>query len=353
MTETTETGRTDAGRRVFVGGYSGRASAVPQGLGLFRGDRDGWRLLDGLDLTNPTFGVFDPKREVLYTSHSGQDYLSAVAVRQERTRLEPLNQAPIGSVNPAHLALSPDRRFLVAASFTSGHVSVVRVRESGELGELVAAIPTTGTVGPLRVQSGSQPHQVVFAPGGRHLFVPDRGCDLVRVFRFAAHTGALTELAPAPARPGAGPRHLVFTSTDTAWGVNELDNTLTAYRWDAEAERLAPLSVRPTLPADFFGASAGGGIAAGSDGQLLHVSNRGHDSIATFALGPDGPHCLGWTPVGGRTPRFLGVDPATGDLWVTAQDSDRVQRFIVDSGSGLPRFAESIDFTAPACVVFA
>lgn len=350
MTKTTER---MPGCTVFIGGYSGRESALPQGLGLFHGDRGHWGLLDRLALTNPTFGVFDPKREVLYTSHSGQDYLTAVAVRQERTRLEPLNQAPTGSVNPAHLALSPDGRFLVAASFTSGHVSVVQVRESGELGELVAAIPTTGDAGPLRVQSGSQPHQVVFAPEGRHLFVPDRGCDRVRVFRFDAHTGALAELAPALARPGAGPRHLVFTSAEAAWGVNELDNTLTAYRWDADAERLSPLWVCTTLPGDHIGASAGGGIATSRNGRQAYVSNRGHDSIATFDLAPGQASARHWTPVGGRTPRFLGVDPLTGDLWVTAQDSDRVQRFTVDPASGLPRFAESIHFTAPACVVFA
>jgi 6-phosphogluconolactonase (cycloisomerase 2 family) len=341
-------------RRVVIGGYSKADLPQPGGLGLFGNDGDvGWRLLDRLDLVNPTFGVFDPDRRVLYTSHSGQDYLSAVALGDDDGHLRLLGHAPTGSVNPAHLALSPDRRFLVAASFTSGHVSVVGVRDTGQLDDLVEAIPTTGATGPLRAQSGSQPHQVVFGPEGTHVFVPDRGCDRILVYRFDSSSGSLALVAESTARPGAGPRHLLFADAETAWVVNELDNTLASYRWDATAETLSPIAVRSTLPEDYGGESAGGGIAAGRDHRLLYVSNRGHDSVATFASSDDGAAvCIGWTPVGGRTPRFLGVDPATGDLWVTGQDSDRVQRFVPDPVSGLPRFTETVAFGAPACVVF-
>lgn len=339
-------------RRIVVGGYSTASDTEPRGLGLFERNGAGWRMLDRLELTNPTFGVFDRERRVLYTSHSGQDYLSAVAVADDGASLHLLGQAPTGSVNPAHLALSPDKRFLVAASFTSGHVSVLRVQDSGELGELVDAVPTTGTTGPLPAQSGSQPHQVVFSDDGKHIFVPDRGCDRVLVYRFDTSSGALALVSTAPARPAAGPRHLVFTDPVTAWVVNELDNTLAAYHWDADAEILSPLTIRSTLPDDYIGASAGGGIAASRDRRFLYVSNRGHDSIATFAIGRGRQaSCVGWTAVGGRTPRFLGIDPETGDLWATAQDSDRVHRFSIGP-SGLPVPAETIAFTAPACVVF-
>lgn len=342
-------------RRVFIGGYSGDHGAEPRGLGLFGKAVDaGWRLLDRLDLANPTFGVFDRERRMLYTSHSGQDFLSAVALGEDDMRLQVLGRAPTGSVNPAHLALSPDRRFLVAASFTSGHVSVVGVRDSGELGDLVQAVSTTGLTGPRPAQTGSQPHQVVFDREGAHVFVPDRGCDRILVYRFDSGSGSLSLASEATARPGAGPRHLLFTDAATAWVVNELDNTLATYRWEAGAETLSQIAVRSTLPRDYVGASAAGGIAASRDGRYLYISNRGHDSVATFALSDGGgAYCAGWTPVEGRTPRFLGVDPETGDLWVTAQDSHRVQRFTVDRASGLPRLEESVAFGAPACVVFA
>lgn len=335
--------------RVLIGGYSTSEARAPGGLGLF--DTATRRLLARLDLTNPTFGVLDRERRILYSSHSGQDYVSAVAVAADGTQLRLLGRARTGSVNPAHLALSPDKRFLVAASFTSGHVSVIDVRVSGELGELREAMSTAGSPGPLRSQSGSQPHQVVFDRDGEHVFVPDRGRDRVLVYRFDVKNAALALVFEAVARPASGPRHLVFTDATTAWVVNELDNTLAAYRWNPEAETLSPLTVRSTLPDTVFGPSAAGGIATSADRRYLYVSNRGHDSVTTFAVRDAEADWVGCTPVG-RTPRFVGTDPETGDLWVAAQGDDRVQRFQID-GAGLPVLAETIAFAAPACVVFA
>jgi 6-phosphogluconolactonase len=200
-------------RAVLVGEYNEGPHEGAPGLGLARAPESGnteWTVVSTLPLTNPTFGVFDPSRSVLYTSHSGQSYVLAVAVDRAAGTLRKLNTASTASVNPAHLALSPDGRFLVVASFTSGHVSVIGVQASGELDDLVTVVATAGETGPRPTQTGRQPHQVVFSGDGRHILVPDRGRDCILIFRFEAATGALSALPPAQARPGSGPRHLVM-----------------------------------------------------------------------------------------------------------------------------------------------
>jgi 6-phosphogluconolactonase len=195
-------------RAVLVGEYNEGPHEGAPGLGLARAPESGnteWTVVSTLPLTNPTFGVFDPSRSVLYTSHSGQSYVLAVAVDRAAGTLRKLNTASTASVNPAHLALSPDGRFLVVASFTSGRVSVIGVQASGELDDLVTVVATAGETGPRPTQTGRQPHQVVFSGDGRHILVPDRGRDCILIFRFEAATGALSALPPAQARPGSGP----------------------------------------------------------------------------------------------------------------------------------------------------
>ena len=108
------------------------------------------------------------------------------------------------------------------------------------------------------------------------------------------------------------------------------------------------------LPSTFFGTSSGAAIEISRDGRFLFVSNRGHDSIASFSVSADGLDLtpLGWTPVGGRTPRFIALNPEGTQLWVTAQDSSLVQRFAVNASSGRLTLRASTPFPAPAFVAF-
>lgn len=348
------------GRAVLIGGYARKDTADTETLQLLTPDNGasfGWSPVGGLALMNPTFGTFDPSRNTLYTSHSGQNYLSAVAVDLAAGALRLLGTAPTGSVNPAHLALSPHQNFVLAAGFTSGHVSVIEILGNGALGRLVAAMQIHTPTGPLEAQSGSQPHQIVFSPDRGHVLVPDRGCDVIHVFHFDDETGELEPRSRTRMRPGAGPRHLVFNPVHPhlAYAVNELDSTVSVLGWDAATERLTTAGVWSTLPPTYFGSNSGGAIDISADGHFLYVSNRGHDSVAHFDIvhGGEGLYPRDWTPVRGRTPRFLCLDPAGGELWVAVQDSHLVQRFTVSRMTGDLTLSGMLPFHAPACVTFA
>ena len=89
-----------------------------------------------------------------------------------------------------------------------------------------------------RRQEGPHAHCVTFDPAGRFLFVCDLGLDKVMIYRFDAEQGKLTPHEPAFAsvKPGAGPRHMAFRPDGRfAYVINELDSTITAFAYDAEA----------------------------------------------------------------------------------------------------------------------
>ena len=106
------------------------------------------------------------------------------------------------------------------------------------------------------------------------------------------------------ALPGSGPRHLVFhPAQPLAALVCELASTLTLF--DVGDGALTARQTVSTLPRDFAGDSLGGHLAFSAAGERVYVTNRGHDSIAAFALDSGEFHRLGHTPAGGKSPRFF------------------------------------------------
>lgn len=75
---------------------------------------------------------------------------------------------------------------------------------------------------------------------------------------------------------------------------------------DAADGRFTSRYTIPMLPDAHDGESFGGAIAMNADATRLRTTNRGHDSIATFALDTGGRATLiGRTPSGGVSARHL------------------------------------------------
>ncbi len=91
-----------------------------------------------------------------------------------------------------------------------------------------------------------------------------------------------------------------------------------------------------TLPAGWSGKNTTAEIGVAPDGRFLYVSNRGHDSIAMFAVADSGRLTLiGCEPTGGKRPRFFTLDPTGALLYAANQESDSIVAFTVDRANGL------------------
>jgi 6-phosphogluconolactonase (cycloisomerase 2 family) len=90
-----------------------------------------------------------------------------------------------------------------------------------------------------------------------------------------------------------------------------------------------------TLPDDFTGYSTAAEIAVKPGG--VYASNRGHDSVAWFKVHPDGTlKVFGWQHTLGKTPRFIGLDPAGRTLYAANEQSDTVVALPIDQFTGKP-----------------
>jgi 6-phosphogluconolactonase len=345
----------------YVGSRTTRErNARGLGISVFEVDpRDGRlelvQLVDGL--VNPSYLALSHDGRSLYTVHGDTSEVSAFQVDRTNGTLGFLNRQSTQGRNPVHLALDTSGRFLVVTNHLSSSLAVLPIFADGSLDVVSQLVTLSGPPGPHRVeQQQPKPHFNLFDPSGRFVIVPDKGLDRVFCFRFGAGTLTPAAVPFVATREGAGPRNLVFHPLlPLAYVVNELDSTVTTYRFVTDTGALEPLQILTTLPSTFTGNSRAAGIAIDETGQTLYASNRGHDSIAAFRIDP-ASGLLGSrsvTSTQGQTPRFFTLSPDGQLVFALNEDSDTIIVLRVDATSGdLAPTDTRTDSGSPVCMVF-
>jgi 6-phosphogluconolactonase len=190
----------------------------------------------------------------------------------------------------------------------------------------------------------------------RYAFAVDLGVDKILVYRFDATSGKLkpNQTPSVSLKPGAGPRHFVFhPSGRQAYVINELDSTITVFTYYARRGTLTAMQTVSTLPKDFSGANSCADIHLSPSGKFLYGSNRGHDSLAIFAIerGTGKLQPLGHELTQGKTPRNFAIDPTGAYLLAANQNSDSIVTFRIDKLTGkLTPTGHQIEVPAPVCL---
>ncbi len=305
----------------------------------------GARGLYPLDLTDGVLRVGDPIAPVVNVSAGVvvpgtrrwfvvDEAAGRIVALDAATGWQPSVSFGSGGIDPCHLALDASAGSLAVANYGDGAVALFRIDPDTGRPSGAPAIHRHRGSGPVKDrQAGPHAHWVGFDPAGR-LYAVDLGAD--RILLFHPRQGALGEPVVAHvAPPGSGPRQLAFhPSRPVAYLLCELASTLTVLRVGGRG-MLTAERTWPMLPVGTTVESLGGAIVLNDAGTRLHVSNRGHDSIATFALDASGDATpLGHVPTGGRSPRFLLV--ADGHLLVAHEQAGGVTLLPLDAG-GIPQ----------------
>lgn len=355
-------------RIVYVGCRTSRErNAKGDGIGVYRADPAGgaWQPVQTVgDLVNPSYLILNAAGTMLYTVHGDGSEVSGFRVDRGSGRLTFANRVTTGGRNPVHLAIHPRHPILVVANhIVAGEVrsglSSIAIAPDGTLGtEPLDIVAFEGKAGPHRIeQPFPKPHQIEPDRTGSFFAVPDKGCDRVDVYTVGADGKfAAVEQAAAIAREGAGPRHIAYhPGARFAYAINELDSTVTAYAADPARGALTPFQILSSLPDSFTGNSRGAEIAVSADGRFVYASNRGDDSIATFAVDARTGRLTarGWTATGGRTPRFFTIAPDGHALFVANEESHTIVRLPIGA-DGVPQAGAIVAETgSPTCIQFA
>lgn len=349
---------------VYFGAYTRKEGHVDgKGRGIYSAQRSGKYALGPLMLAdsqavNPSFLTLSADGRFLYAVEEtgpGADssgHLMAFAVENGRLRL--LNRQSVRDHAPCYVRVDRENRFAFTANY-AGSITLFPIVADGSL--LPASdVQRPEGAGPTPRQTSSHPHSVVLSPDERFVYAPDLGTDKIWIFRVDAERLKLLPAATGftAIAAGAGPRHMAFhPRLPYAYVVNELNNTVTALRWNGQTGALDTLQSFYTLPSGFSGSSFTADIHLTPDGKFLYVSNRGHDSIAGFKLDPKTGLLafFGTYPTGGNFPRGFGISPDGKLLLAGNQNTSNLRAFRITRSGELRRLWDRAAPT-PVCIRF-
>ena len=286
--------------------------------------------VDGLK--NPSFLKIHPNGKFLYTVNEVATFdgkrsggVTAFALDVQAGKLTQLNQQPSGDTGPCHLTVDATGKYVLVAHYGGGSTSVLPIKKDGSVGAVVSQIKHKGSSVHSR-QKAPHAHSIHVGPNNKFAFAPDLGIDKVLVFRFDEKTGAIaeTKFDGAKLEPGSGPRHFGFhPSGKFAYVINEIKQTVTAFRYRAKRGQLKTLQTVSTVPHSVEGNSTAE-VLVHPSGKFLYGSNRGHNSIAMFRINEKNGKltALGHESTRGSTPRNFGIDPTGQFLLAANQQTD-------------------------------
>jgi 6-phosphogluconolactonase len=138
--------------------------------------------------------------------------------------------------------------------------------------------------------------------------------------------------------------------------INEIASTVTAFAYDAERGALTELQTLSTLPQGFSESNSTAELEMHPSGKFLYGSNRGHNSIAVFAIDQQKGSLTLVDNVStqGEVPRNFAIDPSGKFLFAANQQTDNIVLFRINGETGkLSPTGESVEVDAPVCIRFA
>lgn len=361
-----------AGRLVWFGTYSG-GPANSEGIYVSRFDAAAGTLTQPVlaaKAKNPSFLALHPTLPVMYAVSEVADAngtpagaVLSFAIDEVNGTLTPMNHQPSGGKGPCHVSVDRSGRVVMAANYGGGSVICLGLAADGSIKPVVSGTPGgfiqhEGKGPNPQRQEGPHGHSINPTADGRFAVVCDLGLDKVFLHALDADRATLTPHGFGSTAAGAGPRHFAFHPGGRyGYAVNELDRTVTAFAFDPQAGTLTPVQTLSTLPADITDTTgfSTAEIVAHPTGKFLYASNRGHDSIAMYAVDEATGRLtfLGTEPIRGKTPRNFVIDPTGQFLLAGAQNSHTVTVFAINTDTGTLSFTgQSLDVPSPVCIRF-
>ena len=290
----------------------------------------------------PSVMAISPDRKMLYVGYRTRPAISSFRIDQDTGGL-----TLTGTISPEHAPtfLAPDRsgRYLLSAYYQGGYLAVHPLAAGGA----VDGAPVD------RHETATGAHAISTDPSNRFAFVPhiarlndnvlepprdNPGPNVIMQFKFDAQSGRLTPNLPFRAEPSErlGPRHYCFhPSSDLVYFSNEQGCSVTAYRLDRATGTLSAAQTISTLPNGYTARNTCSQIHLIPSGRFLYVGNRGHNSIAGFAVDPASGHltAIGHVPTE-AVPSAFAVDPAGRFVFAAGTASGRLAPYRINGESG-------------------
>jgi len=307
---------------------------------------------------NPSFLTISKDHEQVYAVNEGSDgKVSAYSFVDNKLNL--IQEKISKGADPCYISLSPDQSNLFVANYSGGSITSYHRFADGRLSNPQQFIQHEGKSVNEARQEKAHVHGVFFSPDGKYLLTPDLGMDEISIYPYQIKNGPplLTEkVSKIQSSPGAGPRHLSFSSNGKfLYVIEELTGSISVYRFYKGVASFLQKVV--THPSSFKGTAGSADIHLSPDGLYLYASNRGNENnIVSFKVLPNGKleeKTIQYYSTEGKAPRNFTISKDGNWLLVANQDSDNIIAFRRNIQTGvLTSTGVSIKLSMPVCLLF-
>ena len=350
---------------LFIGTYTkkeGHVDGKAEGIYVYNLDPETGSLTHqstAKEAINPSFLTHSFDGKFLYAvNETGPDVdtagtISAFSIDAKTKSLKFLNTQSTDSFAPCHVSVDSKNQVAFVTNYVGGKVVIFPINEDGTLEPAYQEIILEGkSVHPR--QESSHPHSIVLSPDERFAYVSDLGTDKIMIYEVDYEVVKLipTKTPFVKVQDGSGPRHFTFHPNGKfAYVINELNNTITAFKFNAENGELTEIENVMTMPSDYKEDSFTADIHITPDGKFLYGSNRGHDSIVAFKIDQSSGKLtlLEHQSTQGSFPRNFMISDNGKFLYAANQNSDNIVIFKIETNGALA-VVDQIKVATPVCL---
>lgn len=326
---------------VYFGTFTDASS---RGIYVSRLDMDSGKLSTpelAATVNSPNYLAVSPDARFLFAATRGGNHpgsIASFAIDGKTGELRHLDTRLSGGESPCYVADDAADDCLLTANYASGSVKSFHLNSDGTFTD-GTVIQHYGSSANRARQAGPHPHCFVPAPDGRFALSCDLGLDKVMVYRVNPADAALTPNNPpfTTIAPGSGPRHIAFSPDGkTACVLSEIACTITVFDWDAKRGKLTQRQSLSLLPPGQYRESyTAAEIEYRPDGRFVYATIRGHNSVSVLAVKGKRLVLIQNLPAAGDFPRGMGIDPSGRWLIVGNQNSRTVAVFAINKRTGM------------------
>ena len=308
--------------------------------------------------TNPSFLTISKDHGQVYSTNEVSDGKVSVYSFVDN-KLNLIQEKTTKGADPCYVALSPDQTNLLVANYSGGSITSYHRFADGRLSNPQQFIQHSGSSVNAARQEKAHVHGVFFSPDGKYVLTPDLGMDEISIYPYQTKNGPPLQIQKATSiqsSPGAGPRHLCFSSNGKfLYVIEELTGSISVYRFAKGAASFLQKVV--THPISFKGTAGSADIHLSPDGLYLYATNRGNENnIVSFKVLPNGKleeKSIQYYSTEGKAPRNFTMNKEGNWLLVANQDSDNIIAFRRNIQTGaLSSTGVSIKLSMPVCLLF-
>ena len=285
----------------------------------------------GADKPSPTSMplALSPDRRFLHAALRSEPFtVASFAIDPASGKLKHLGNAPL-EASMAYTAIDRTGRWLIAASYPAGKLTVNEIDEQGQ----VKAPPSQ------IITDRPKAHSVLVDSSNQYIYSGVLAQDIILQLKFDKTTGKLTPNTPGEiaTKPGAGPRHLAMhPSGRFLYLITETTATIGTYAVDKASGALKQLQFVDMLASPPKEQPAAADLHITPDGRFLYGSERRSSTLVGFRIDQDkGTLSLAGRTATETTPRGFGIEPRGKFLLSVGLESHNMTIYAIRANGSL------------------